>query len=135
MLTTKEQLMQDILEEYKGDWAVIITNIGGFIGRIVAENDKEINLQPVFDYISQPVQQNDGSIARNVMVLPHDICSTLDSTLRIRDKELITKMLFADMSGSDRDQYASITRKGADIAVQASAAKSGLTLANNVPKQ
>lgn len=125
--------MIDIFSEYKGTWAVISTGIGKFIGRIIEEDDDEILLQPVFDFIPKLVQSRDGGLGREVLVLPHELCSTLESKLIV--KQPITILKFDNLEEIDREQYEKAVRKGSEIAIQSKAIKSNIILADRLPNQ
>lgn len=125
--------MIDLFSEYSGKWAVIGTASGKLIGRIVKESYASvciIELQPVFDMMVRLVQQG-GSLGKDTMVLPHDLCSTLDSKLIVVNPSTI--LLFEDMSEIDREQYEMITKKGADIARQSRSIKSNIVIADKLP--
>ena len=125
----------DIFEEYKGEWAVVETASGKFIGRITNDYkiDKYIDLQPVFDHMPRLIQQKDGGLAKDCLVLPHDLCSTLEAELTILQP--ITIMLFSSMQDIDRKQYERIIHQGASVAMQAKAIKSNIVLASQMPGQ
>ena len=123
----------DIFNEYKGEWAVIETATGKYIGRILNDFfvDKYIEIQPVFDYMPRLLQNPDGGLAKDVLILPHDLCSTMEAKLTIH--QYITTMLFRSMQDVDREQYEKAIYKGAEIAIQAKAIKSNIVLASRMP--
>jgi len=127
--------MQDIFDEFPGKWAIISTSAGKLIGRIIkeTENFQEVILQPVFDYMPQLIRQNNGGIGKDVLVLPFDICTSLNTCLHVYNLSSI--LLFDELNPDDKSQYEKTVRKGAEIARQARAIKSNLIFTNHMPGQ
>ena len=119
--------MTDLFEEYPGKWAVITTHTGKIIGRVIEENEKEMKVQPAFEYSPRLVQQGSG-LGKDVIVIPYDLFATLDSVVRIRGVSTIC--WFDELIDIDRSQYEKVTRQGAEIALETKALKSNIILPN-----
>lgn len=133
-------MMNNIFDDYAGEWAVVDVVSQKFVGRIVnfkelylSEYNKPVELQPVFDFASNIIPQQNGDLGRNVLVLPHDMTASYNT------KVIITKhvslLLFKDLDQSDLVTYKNLVQKGADILEMMRAQKSGITLARNMPPQ
>jgi hypothetical protein len=122
--------MIDVLKEYVGKWAVVDVGTGVYIGRVVSEEGGDIQLSPVFDYVSRLVR-NGNSVARDSMVFPHDLCTSFNANLIV--KNALTVMYLDDMDDSDREQYEVLIKRGADLLMAARASKSGITLTGQMP--
>ena len=129
----------DIFNSYDGKWMYIKSENEKYIGRYVGNNiDEDINnntvkLQPAFYYISEYVQDQNGNIARQLMITPIELCVGFDSLARINDVSFV--MMFDEMSAEDRHQFEKAVRQGVDNMYEAKAAKAGITLETNMPSK
>jgi len=127
--------MQDIFVDYQGEWAVVDAGVSKYIGRVVSEDEKELILQPVLDYISGLEQDEEGNISRRVMITPSDLCLGFDSKLNVRQNSVMSVMYMSEMATEDRREYEKNIHRGVAISLNSRAAKSGIKLASNIPPQ
>ena len=131
--------MADIFNDYEGEWVFVKSGNDKYIGRSVSAvgiddcaRQKIYNLQPAFYYISEYVQDpNTGSIARQLMITPVELCIGFESKVVVNDVSF--SIAFKDMSVEDRRQFENAVHQGVEGMVEAKAAKSGITLESAMP--
>lgn len=120
--------MGDVFNNFNGEWLFVKSRDDKYIGRCVSISDdkKTVELQPAFHYISEYFQNEQGSISRNLLITPIELCIGFESTAVVND---ITLMLsFDKMSTEDRKEFQKAVRQGVDGMIEAKAAKAGITL-------
>jgi len=124
--------MGDIFSDYEGEWVFVKSDSDKYIGRIV---DRDVNgfisLQPALQYIAEYVQDQQGNIAKQLLITPIEVCVGFESKVKVKNVDLM--MVFEDMSVEDRRQFEKAVRQGVDITMKARAAKAGITLESSMP--
>lgn len=133
-------MMGDIFNDYDGKWVFVKSGTDKYIGRYGGDLTTEavvdsgaIGLQPAFYYISELVQDQQGNIARQLMVTPVELCIGFDSTVIVKNFDVV--MWFDEMSAEDKHQFEKAVRQGVDIMTEAKAAKAGITLETTMPER
>ena len=117
--------MKSVFEEYPGDWVMITTSSTRYIGRIICSDGKERILQPVFECFPQ-MEMNQGGIGRDLLVLPFDMCVSMNTKIRISNHNTI--VYFDDFDNEDRRIYEEKTELAANMAMAGRAQRAGISL-------
>ena len=123
--------MASIFEKYDGDWAVVDFTSGKFVGRITSWDGAKMVMQPFFEFSAPLMQDRQGNVGRNVMVMPHDLLSSLDTPISIYSVSTVVKI--SDMEKEDRTQYESAINKAYDMVMGARLARSGISIEKSMP--
>jgi hypothetical protein len=126
------------------DWIVLKSMGGGFLGKLPEGTPREavidalsqgdcITLEPCFDFMTpmRPIQAPGGGIAysRDPVVAPFDF-TTYPTPVSVKG---FVVMFCGDLQGNDKQLYKSFVEKGLDLALNARAQASGLSLSSQMP--
>lgn len=102
-----------------GDWVLVRTAHGSYLGKVFAVAEGGVTLNPAYDYYANLVTTPDGRVQRQTVCLPFDNCVyPVAVSLRLADA---TIAVFTDMAEADKKKYEKLVDQAEKMSLAARA--------------